>query len=316
MEFKGRALYNILQLSFKEDPSIQVEPWQIQDYRSFSEEELFQKLSKQNPSLTKETFFLYADTSQSPEELVECLWLQEEDLIGQEKTYLILFELWRRFFPERQSLSIFCDELDTLISQFDEGMDMEDEKWHIILSELEDILDRNTDLKTDPKEVFASILQYTAHNIESFLYDYIFELIEDENEILATSLIDAFDDYVLEKKWFSLLRARLLSSSHLDVWTGIIHRLLEETEEEAPNLPLLMEVFFFLKEQKDMPLFFKCTKQILPLLQSEQELQDILQSTAEFCHSLHKDSLEKAILSVLQKKTFDKKTIENLLITT
>ncbi len=314
MEFKGRALYNILQISVKEDSSIRAEPWQILDYRSFSEEELFQKLSKLHPSLTKENFFLYAETCHSPEELVECLWLQEEDLVGQEKTYLLLFELWRRHLPSRQSLSIFCDELDALISQFDDGIDMEDEKWHVILSELEDILDRNTYLKADPKEVFSSILQYTAHDVESFLYDYIFELIEEENEILATSLIEAFDDYVLEKKWFSLLRSRLLSSSRLDLWTGLIHRLLEE-EEENPNLSFLMEIFFFLKEQDDAPLFFKCVKQILPLLKPGQELHDLLQYTAEFCKSLHKDSLEKSILNILQKKAFNTKEIENLLAT-
>ncbi len=300
MEFKGRALYNILQISMKEDSSIRAEPWQILDYRSFSEKELLEKLSKLHPSLTKENFFLYAETCESPEELVECLWLQEEDLVGQEKTYLLLFELWRRYFPERQSLSIFCDELDALISQFDEGVDMEDENWHVILSELEDILDRNTDLKADPKEIFSSILQYTAHDVESFLYDYIFELIEEENETLAISLIEAFDDYVLEKKWLTLLRARLLSSSRLDVWTGLIHRLLEE-EEENPSLPFLMEVFFFLKEQNDAPLFFKCTKQMLPLLSPSQELQDVLQHTAEFCKGLHKDSLEQSILHILEK---------------
>ncbi|MES2198862.1 MAG: hypothetical protein V4489_01670 [Chlamydiota bacterium] len=314
MEFKGRALYNILQISVKEDSSIRAEPWQILDYRSLSEEELLQRLYKLHPSLNKENFFLYAETCQSPEELVECLWLQEEDLVGQEKTYLLLFEFWRRCLPGRQSLSIFCDELDALISQFDEGVDMEDEKWHVILSELEDILDRNTDLKTDPKEIFTSILQYTAHDIERFLYDYIFELIEEENEILATSLIEAFDDYVLEKKWLSLLRARLLSSSRIDVWTGIIHRLLEE-EEENPNLPFLMEVFSLLKEQDDAPLFFKCIKQILPIIKPDSDLQELLQDTAEFCRNLHKDSLEKSILNILQKKAFNTKEIEKLLST-
>ena len=148
MEFKGRALYNLLKSSVKEDSSIRAEPWQILDYRSLSEEDLLQKLAKLGLNLTKENFFLYAENCHSPEELVECLWVQESDVIGQEKTYLILFELWRRYLPNRQSLSIFCDELDSLISDFDDGVYMEDEKWQDVLSELEDILDKKIEAST------------------------------------------------------------------------------------------------------------------------------------------------------------------------
>lgn len=313
MEFKGRALYNLLKISTKEDSSIRAEPWQIQDYRSLSEQELFQKLFHLHLHLTKENFILYADSCHSPEELVECLWVQETDLVGQEKAYLILFELWRRYLPNRQSLSIFCDELDNLISEFDEGIPMEDEKWQVVLSELEDILDQNTDLNANPKEVFASILQYTAHDVESFLFDYIFELLEEENEILATSLIEAFDDYVSEKKWFSLLRARLLSSSQIDAWTGLIHRLIEE-EAENPNLSFLMEIFLFLKEQDDAPLFFECMQQILSLVKNDTERKEILQCAAEFSQNLPNASLEKSILNILQKKQFSSKEIEELFV--
>jgi hypothetical protein len=138
-------------------------------------------------------------------------------------------------------------------------------------------------------------------------------LLEEDNEILATSLIEAFDDYVSEKKWFSLLRARLLSSSQIDAWTGLIHGLLEE-EEENPNLSFLMEIFLFLKEQEDAPLFFKCMQQLLSLMKNNEEKKEMLQYAVEFSQNLHNASLERSILNILQKKHFSSKEIEELFV--
>lgn len=308
MEFKGRALYNLLTISSKEDISLQVEPWQVLNYRSLSDEVLLKKLFALNLPLTKDNFVLYADSCNSPEELVECLWIQESDIKGHEQAYLVIFELWRRLLPNRQSLSIFCDELDALISLFDEGEDIDDEVWQKVLSELGDILDKNTEMGNNPKEVFASISQYMAHNIETFLYDFIFELLEKENEVLATSLIESFIDYVGEKKWLHLLRANLLFSSNIQAWKGLVHRLLEE-EEENPSLSFLMEVLTFLTISDDSSLVSQCIKQILPLIETEEEKEELFSLMLEFCKNSNKESA----LNILNRIS-DKKALEDVLL--
>lgn len=245
MQFKGRSLYNLLQLSKQEDSSLEVEPWQICNYRSLKEEELFAGLSSLGIPLSKESFIFYAENADSPEDLVEYLWIEENNPQGEERTYLFVFELWRRLFPGRESISVFFDKLDFLISQFDAGELLDEEEVQEVLFGLQDILDKSVDQGEKQQEVFSSVLQYTAHDVEGFLYDYIGELLEEGNEVLASKLIDAFDPYVFEKKWFTLLRARLFSLTDEDRAMTSLHRILEEAEEEA-DLAFSEEVGRFL----------------------------------------------------------------------
>lgn len=270
MEFQGRALYNFLQIQQQEDPSKTAEPWQLIDYRAVSEKELLLYLPS---SISKETFLLYADSCDTPEDLLECLWVEEEKIAGQEKAYLAIFELWRRWLPNKQSLSIFCDELDHLIAKFDSGEEIEEEA-RVLLDDLEDILHNNMQEKMSPQQVFSLISEYTAHDIAAFLFDYILNLIENHDEIFATSLIEAFEDYVPQKKWFTLLKAYLLSASQVEVWSHLIHRLLEE-EEESPSTAFLTELFYFLQGVEDKPLLTKCEELLFPLI-SEEEKDDLL----------------------------------------
>ena len=122
MQFKGRSLYNLLQVSAKEDPSIEVKPWQILDYRTLSEEELFAKINSVKISLDKDTFLLYGENMETPEELSEHLYHKEEEGDEEQEAYLSIFELWRRIFPAKESLSIFFDSLDQIIADFDGGL--------------------------------------------------------------------------------------------------------------------------------------------------------------------------------------------------
>src|SRR3990167_8060935 len=141
MEFKGRSLYNLLRIKSKEDPSLETESWQIEDYRSLSQEELFSFLKDLGVVLNKEHFLSYADSCGTPEELLECLWLEEweEEDLG-ERAYLVLLELWRKLLPLRRSLSIFFDDLDFYIECLEETESLDEEAIMKTLRELEDIL--------------------------------------------------------------------------------------------------------------------------------------------------------------------------------
>jgi hypothetical protein len=119
METRGHALYNLIRMNWLEDPTLPVEPWQVEDYRLLPDEEIYSRLEKLGISIDQARFIEYALHFTSPEEMTETLWVDEE-LDNFDQAYLLIFELWRRFLPEKQSLSIFCDELDYLIDRYDE----------------------------------------------------------------------------------------------------------------------------------------------------------------------------------------------------
>ena len=303
MHFKGRSLYNLLQVSAKEDSSIKAEPWQLLDYRSLSEEVLFKKLFELGIGLSRENFLLYAENCDTPEELLECLWLKESDQEGEERAYLLIFELWRRLFPSKQSLSIFFDDLDRIISQFDEGAMVDEEVVQEMLSGLEDILDQSIDQGAKPEEIFKSVLEYAAHDVEEFLYDYISELLEEGSDIAASKLIDAFEDYVSDAKWFDFLRARLFSLTDADLEdsSSLLHGILEE-QEENPDLIFLNEICGFLVHRGDVSLFFECVMLIIEQIRTEGDLQDLLALVSEFYHCLDKEKSENRVLKFIKSR--------------
>ncbi len=199
MELKGKALYNLLRINWLEDPSIGVQPWQVEDYRVLSTADLFSKLEKLKIPLNEESFLLYVESSDSPEELVECLCLDDEDLEISDQSYLLLFELWRRLIPEKESLSIFCDELDRLIELYDKGSSQEDEQLQKALSDLEDVLDETVDAGASAPEAFENVTQHCAHDLEAFINDYISFQLESNNDVYASKLLDAFSEYMTEE---------------------------------------------------------------------------------------------------------------------
>src|SRR5271156_2097938 len=101
MELKGKALFNLLRISWIEDRSSDVKQWQVEDLRDMTIEELFSRLKRLGIILDQEGFYLYAENCDGPEELADCVWFEEEDLEGHDKAYLLLFELWRRLLPQR-----------------------------------------------------------------------------------------------------------------------------------------------------------------------------------------------------------------------
>ncbi|GAG66688.1 unnamed protein product, partial [marine sediment metagenome] len=120
MELQPKALYNLLRMNAEQDPSLKLQPWKIADYRAMNEETLFAELSALGFDLGRERFLEVAEQCDTPEQLTG-YFVGEVDPEEEDRAYLLFFELWRRFVPERPSLSIFCDELDHHIRDFDRG---------------------------------------------------------------------------------------------------------------------------------------------------------------------------------------------------
>lgn len=301
MRFKGRALYNLLNLSDLEDNINEVKPWQVAPYRQMSSEELFSRLSKLGIFLTEESFLAYGETCDTPEELIDCLWVEEETDEKQEESYLITFELWRRYLPKKQSLSLFGDELDHLIYLYDKGELLDEEELQKALSDLEDILDQSADAGTKPEEIFQMISQYCAHDIETFLYDYIIDQMDSGNETYASELLDGFFDYVEEKKWFDFLKARLFALSDSEESDVLLLGLLEQQEEESDS-ELCFEICRFLVNRGDTKLFFRTANLLLAQIKTEEDFRIFLELLAEFYRCLDQEPVEKAVQDLINKR--------------
>jgi len=298
MELKGKALFNLLRLNFAEDPSMKVSPWQVENYCALSDQELYKRLAKLGVAMDAELFLVYAESSETPEDLADCLWLNEEDSIGQDQAYLLLFELWRRMLPDRKTISIFCDELDSLIEQFDRGDFQNDEKIQEMLTELEDILDQAADQGGDPKEIFKTFCDFCAHELPSFLYDYIAEQIDQENELYASELLDGFHEFLIDEKCFDFLRAQLFASTGPEEANVMFHNILENLREEKDK-ELLFEIVRYLVRHGDAPIFMQAVRQLLAELKTEAEFQELVALVAEYYRCLDKEEEEKAVQKIL-----------------
>ncbi len=301
MEFKGKALFNLLKINWLEDRNSNVKSWQIEDLRDLSIEELFSRLKDLGLILNEQSFYLYAENCEDPEELADCVWFEEEDLEGHDKAYLLLFELWRRLLPEKMCLSVFCDEMDQLIDLYDRGELQNDEILQNALSILEDVLDEAYDEDGDPKEIFSLVATYCAHDLERFIFDFISDQIVEKNETYASELIDAFCDYFSDRRRFDLLRARLFAINDLEKSNIIYERILEELREN-PDHELISLVAESLISHGDVRLFMQAVKQTLPLLKIEEEFQSLLSMVAEYYRCLDRDTEESAIQCLIEER--------------
>jgi hypothetical protein len=303
MQLKGKALYNLLKINALDNPGLAPKPWQIEDLRKGSQDALFEQLRCLNLALDEKSFLLYAEESDSPEELIDYVWVDEQDEEGHERAYLLVFELWRRLLAHKQCLSIFCDELDHLIDQYDRGALEQEAALEDALCVLEDILDDACDEQNvPPQEVFREISRYCAHNLERFIYDYISDQIDAEDEFYASELIDSFYEYISDKKWFDFLRARLFFASASEESNLLIERLLEQLQEE-PDVELLLQIVDGLVHYGDIRLFPFAVKQTIPLLKTEKDFRDLLTMSAEYYRCLDKENEEKEIQSLLEKRS-------------
>lgn len=284
-----KALYNLLRLNAANDPSVRAEPWALENLRVLPLKELFSRLKAMGAKLDKETFLEFAANCDTPEELTEILSPDEDS--EQDAFYLIVFELWRRLVPEKQSLSIFCDELDSRISLYDQEEMENDEPIQDALANLLEVLEENSDTGSAPVEVFVAISNYCANDIESFLYDYITDLLDHGSSTYASELIEGFTPYMTEPLWFDFLRARLLAFSDVDEANLIIQRLLQAELEIA----LLFEILQFIASSGEKKLFLQGVKKVLPLLKTQDELLEILAIVAEYYRLLDEDALEEAV---------------------
>lgn len=300
MHTRGRALYNLIRMNWLEDESLEVEPWQVEDYRALSTEELLSRLEGIGIPVDEERFKHYAEACSSPEELTDTLWVEEAEERFDE-AYLLIFELWRRLLPEKQSLSIFCDQLDHLIDLYDEGKLDNEEKLHNALTELEHVLDAHSDQGEDPQSLFEEVSLYCAHDLESFIFDFASGEIDENLAMSASELLEGFAPYVHNEDWFEFLQLRLLALSDPEEAEVMLDRVLEE-QKEQPDFELLLEIARYLVNQGDVNHFPKAIQQARSLIETEQDFQELLAISAEFYRLLDREEESEKMKEMLKSR--------------
>lgn len=300
MTYEGRALYNLLQMNLKQDPHLEVEPWQVEVYRDLSDEELFSRLEGHQIFLDKENFLLYVEECDSPEDLADCLYL-EEDYAKHEQVFLCVFELWRRLVPHKQSLSIFVDQFDHLIEEYEGGRLVNEEELQAALESFQMILDDNVDEGGDARDGYHFFSSYSCHDLEVFIYEYISHQIDVEHDQYASELLEGFFPYVDNKRWFELLRIRLVSAVNVEDGNVMVQRLLESLNE-TPELYLLFETLHFLIYVGESEQFASAYQHAMDQLETEEDLRELYMVTLEYLESINKEKEAESIKELIDKQ--------------
>ncbi len=308
MEMERRALYNSLRMNWQRDKTLKVESWQVADYRSWETDQLFDALAEHHTAMDAEQFCIFAEEDDSPEALAGSLALDEAGPELEDQLYLIVFELWRRLLPERQSLSIFCDELDHQINLYDLDPSDDGEAVQDILANLKEVLDENCDEGLDPEEAFALFTSFCANDLSSFLYDFIANEIEVGDIGYATDLLEDFAPYLGEDLWFHFLQTRLWAHADPEQAAEGIAVLLSE----KPELGLRLEILEFLAKEGEREQFIKVAKESLPLISAESDLFDLLDYCADYYHRLDQEEKGNAVEALSSRASNVKSTKESL----
>ncbi len=288
-----KALYNLLRINNPKD----ADPWSVEDLRKVSLETLKKRLESFQIIFDEKTFLEFAATCDTPEELSEILLPDHISDELHDPFYLIIFELWRRLIPSKQSLSIFCDELDCRIMAYDNAEEGSEEKVHDALLDLLEILDDNTSEEQNPKEVFKVIAEFCGSDLESFIYDFSSDLIDEGHTLHASEIVEGFSRYVSESVWLDFLKARLLYDTDAQSANVAIHHILESEIE----LALVLDILQFLIAHHDRELITLTISKALELVESQEDLNELLTMTADLYHRIDDEKMELQIQKLIQK---------------
>ncbi len=264
-----RAAYNLIHLPDADKAGFQ--PWQTEDYRSFSDADLFKRLQDVEISIPNlATFLEIAENFESPDDMAEKL------AEGSDEVYLPLFELWRRHLPEKRCPSVFCDELDFQISHYEKGNLEKQEELIEIVDYLEQIFDDHVDEGADPQAIFRSFQEYLAHDLNQFLYEYTLNALESDNVEYAYDLLDGFYNYLTDPIWFDFLMGRIAVLQDPEKGVAYLDKLIDHVK----TLDLAEEMLVYFAKERNHPLFCKLALHTLPLLQDEESFKEFLDMCA------------------------------------
>ena len=152
------------------------------------------------------------------------------------------------------------------------------------------------------EEAWQLISPYCANDLETFLYDFIAEQIDEDNESYAHELLDDFEAYLEDNKWFKLLRIRLFEKEQSKTAQLVIQEVIEDHLNEN-DLDFNLEFLSVIADSGDHSLFRKVIKQTLPLIKHEEEFQDLVAIAMDFFRRLDLEQQEMALKTMLEARS-------------
>lgn len=267
MEFNGRGFYNTLLFSSSEVK----EKWQIEDYTKLSVDQLLKRLFKENIHVNESSLKEYMQNAESPEDLTDILCQEEEGSASFEKTYLVIFELWKRLEPNKESLSIFCDKLDHLIHAYDEGQTVAEE----LIKALTDLMKIFEDMCASglsQKETYELFSSYLAQDLETFIYDFLSDLIEAGEKTLAFDFIFGLYDFLEDKLALDLLKTTVNLIENPDCSENVFLNTLEKIFEKK-RYNLILDAIYFTHDNGFISLSKKIASDLFSTLKGDAKLE-------------------------------------------
>jgi len=301
MKFEGKAFYNLIKINALEDPSFTAKPWQKEDLETIETIDLLNRINSLGYSFDEESLKNIIEESDSPEDLAIILY-HDDDIDVEEKVYLLIFELWRRLCPEKETLSIFCDRLDHLMLAYDQETLDDDEPLVDALKELENIFDGSVDSGIASADVLNSISPYMAHDVETFLCDFILDQIDSENLTYASELIDGFCPYIKDKLWFDFLRLNLLFTQDSQEASLMADRLIDDLREH-PDLELLFALLRSLVHVSETETFLQAFVLACHQIHVESEFRELLDIALDYFSALDMEEEEGTLDALLKGRT-------------
>ena len=152
----------------------------------------------------------------------------------------------------------------------------------------------------EAREGYHFFSAYSCHDLEIFIFEYIAHQIDAGNEQYANELLDGFYPYVDNKRWFDLLKARLVAAADMEEGKIMIHRLLGSLKEE-PELYLLFETLHYLIYVEETELFRLTYYQVLEEIETEEDLRELLMLTVEYFNAIEMEKEEAIVTKLLEE---------------
>ena len=275
MKKEIKAHYNLLKAQVVWDPSTPHEKWMVEDLSYVSDADLFKRLEEMRVPVTGKNLNKYLEEIETPEDFLEAVTLETDSPEKVEAVYLILFELFKRKASDKGSLSVFADLLDSCIHTYEatSGKNWSEIVTH--LHQLHHILRENLANVKNPAEILERVSRYFAYDLEGFLYDFIADLIDRSEEVLAQEFIELFFDYLTKPYWFSLLEFYLKGNDEIRLEN------LVDSASETKDFEFSLEVLHLLKEEES-DRFFQLLSHTVDISKDEADFVELLTIAQEF----------------------------------
>jgi len=302
MEVPARkALYNLLLLAQSGGLDLPgVAQWEVCNYREVPQEELFAVLHNLGCAISPDTFAEASLGCSSPEVLANKLLSPELDDAQLDRGYLTIFELWRRLRPELRPLSIFCDDLDHVITCW-----YSDHEAHFCsakqaASALIGLLIDADQVGMEPETLLATICHGCSNHVEGFIYDLGRDLLEEDDIHSLQDLICPFRDIVKEPRWIDLLRAGAMLAADqrqlaVEIYQCLFDRLMEDWLDN-----FAVELIQDLMEIDDLKRALRIIEHGIDNAKQHQELTEYLELAVIIANGLDLNDIEPALSRIWQ----------------